>query len=454
MQSGVSVCGALRFSMADELVLAPERRVAWGEILRRGLRRAVGFFPFSVGGVVLVVLLLAVWFSEVSKHANQVLFALTLCLGGCIAVFLLFVVLSAVWVGIATWRKNRNNVAAGTFDAESEIWTGFRIFRPFIMPLVDFEITWSDPESMRCRWEGRGFWQDEVIEPQSRGEYRSLMRCMRISDIFGLCAVSVYWVQEAALVIKPAPALMGEFSVLDESSGEGYSHPKGEARGELVDMRRYQAGDPLRLVLWRVFARNRELLVRAPERAIVEQRDIFVYFVAGQGDDATASLARDFLEKNSDVGDNFVFGADGAKRLVHSKEEGMEDVIHSSEHRQEGAQDLLKLAQAVPREVLGHCYIMVPSYRGRWLNQVQDFVTHLGVRPVFLLGLSRGFEKDLGVERGRMSRILFSHRESSERLKAFGEVYAKLEALGEVRVFFPKSGVQLSRDEIEALRNL
>ncbi|MFA5624044.1 MAG: DUF58 domain-containing protein [Bradymonadales bacterium] len=439
--------------MSNDLVVARKRAVDFGGVGFL-LRRILGLFPLSIAGLVLLGLLAAVWFGEVSANANQILFALILCLGACIVLFFLFVAISAIWVGSVTWQKNRRQILAGEYDAEGEIWTGFKIFRPFFMPLVEFELAWYEPVGMKSRWEGRGMWLEEIIEPQSRGQYSSLVRSMRISDIFGLCVIQLYWKQDAQLIVKPAPALMGEFAIIDESSGDGYSHPKGAARGELVEMRRYQAGDPLRLVLWRVFARNRELLVRAPEIAIVEHKDLFVYFVAGKDDDASASLARDFLEKNTSQSDNFVFGADGAERLVHSPEEGMSDVIQSSEHRDKGGRDLLRLAQSLPNEILNNCYIMVPSTKGSWIKQISHFVAKLGVKPVFLLGLSQGFEQELRKRRGRFTKLLFNEPESGQRLKAFQEVYTKLESMGELRVFFPKTGEQLSRDEIEVLRKL
>ena len=52
------------------------------------------------------------------------------------------------------------------------------------------------------------------------------------------------------------------------ASGDAVSHPAGRQEGELIEMRRYGPGDPLRHVLWKTYARTRRLLVRMHERAI------------------------------------------------------------------------------------------------------------------------------------------------------------------------------------------
>src|SRR5207302_1043248 len=87
-------------------------------------------------------------------------------------------------------------------------------------------------------------------------------------------------------------------------------HPRGKPDGELIEMRSYAPGDPMRMILWKVYARTGQLLVREPERAVARCQKSLVYFVAGSGDSASAGVARTALETGL-FGPDFVFGADG-----------------------------------------------------------------------------------------------------------------------------------------------
>jgi len=78
-----------------------------------------------------------------------------------------------------------------------------------------------------------------------------------------------------------------------------------------MEIRPYAPGDSVRDIMWKGFARNRQLNVRLPERSVAFDDKACAYLVSGTGDEAAAALARLTLESGL-LGDDWHFGADGA----------------------------------------------------------------------------------------------------------------------------------------------
>ncbi|MBQ9394984.1 MAG: DUF58 domain-containing protein, partial [Proteobacteria bacterium] len=225
------------------------------------------------------------------------------------------------------------------------------------------------------------------------------------------------------------------------TSGDGFSHPEGDPRGELIEMRRYQAGDPLRLVLWKVFARSRKLVVRAPEPAIVEEKDMFIYFVSGGEDEASASLARSFLDGiGIDTSSDMNFAADGARRLVDNEKEGISDLIDSIGHRNRGGQDLLAVAPLVSQGAMANCFLLVPSKPGSWLECVKNFIQSYHVRPTFVISLDPEKTQQKATKPGKLKRLIFNSEVSNNSEEEFNALRDELATMGTVRIVDVKTG--------------
>ena len=236
--------------------------------------------------------------------------------------------------------------------------------------------------------------------------------------------------------------------MLRDTSGDTYSHPSGAEEGDLVETRRYGPGDPCRLILWKTYARTRRLLVRVPERALAPARNVVAYLVAGDGDEPTASIAREFIEA---AGIDVVFQADGAERAARDREEGLEQLVDSVEHRSRGAEGLEPLLATLGRERLDGCVLFVPGRMGAWFERVRWFVAGLSVRPTLVTSV------DGTVEEGRpgpLSRLL--HRRPTAggaSLEGLPELYDALSGLGgTVLVVHSPTGRLLGQDSIDTLR--
>ncbi len=95
-----------------------------------------------------------------------------------------------------------------------------------------------------------------------------------------------------------------------------------------MEIRRYAPGDPVRHILWKVYARTRQLNVRVPERAIDRSRRTISYLLAGPEDEAAAAVARVALEQNL-LGERWLFAADGSPEPQEEIEPALRAIARS-----------------------------------------------------------------------------------------------------------------------------
>ncbi len=397
-----------------------------------------GIFPLTWLSIILIAIIYYVWFWEVSAHANQILFSAVIIWIIAFASILFFTILSALLVVGITHHTNRALTLDSKTEVGSRIQTNYRIYVPFWLPFVTTQIELLD--STFQRHEKKAFsWSSEYLIATERGRINKLHRKVTVKDIFGLTAISFVLTQDVSLVLEPAKSNYEMLAFQTKTSGDGYSHPEGDPRGELVEMRRYQAGDPLRLVLWKVFARSRKLVVRAPEPAIVEEKDMFVYFVSGQNDEASASMARSFLNGiGLEMSKELSFAADGAKRLVSNEQEGLNDVIDSVTHRSRGGEDLLSVARLVAPGAMAHCFLLVPQKLGNWLEQVKTFIATFKVHPTFIVSVDAKTKPTATSPKkiGKLKKLLCSpdENDANDDKKQFNNLCSELSSLGTVRI--------------------
>jgi hypothetical protein len=214
------------------------------------------------------------------------------------------------------------------------------------------------------------------------------------------------------------------------AGGDDVPHPLGLPEGDRVDMRRYAPGDPVRLVLWKTFARTRQLLVRMPERALVPARRTVGYLVAGAGDEASAAAARVAVESGA-LGRDWVFGADGSPEPTGVLDEALIRIAGSSAFREDGAAGLERFLREADRFGSARVVLFVPPRPGPWIARVVALAAR---RPG---GVEAVVGTD-GVERtglsSRLSRVLLlpRRRGAPATARELDEVLGKL-AAGRVR---------------------
>ncbi|TNF24994.1 MAG: DUF58 domain-containing protein [Deltaproteobacteria bacterium] len=414
------------------------------------LVRAWSPVPPTFLGLTLVAVALWAFFAIGKDDADHVVYALS-------AVALAMVALSNVVVGAAAfflWRalRARPSGVPETLMAGTEATTYFACPSLRFWPLVQVAVAWGDPDTAAVTLEPDGATFIERVTPSERGRYAHVTRRFTVRDIFGFASLTFSRTWDQPLRVVPAVGRADTTLAVRRATSDGYSHPSGQPIGEMVEMRRYVYGDPMRHVIWKTFARDRQLMVREPERAIAPRPAMVAFFVAGEHDEPSASTARVFLEQGL-LGADFVFAAEGAPRPTHDRGEALEQVIRSRAHRDTQADGLISLFRAVDRARLDNLVIFVPASDGPWIDKVLTASRRLPLPPMLVLTVDGELES---ATRSRAQRFLWEHEDHSDpTLRDLPAVYDRLRAANaDVRVIHRASGRRLEATQIDALRAL
>ena len=248
--------------------------------------------------------------------------------------------------------------------------TGFSLPSLWYVPFVRLSWTWLSPVA-EVRLVPLKRRLQEEIRPLRRGLHESVVRALEVGDAFGLTRVTVRLRETRVVRFAPSVGALRQMRVVRSiAGGDEISHPGGPPEGERIDLRHYAPGDPIKFVLWKVFARTRQLVVRTPERAIAPTRQTVAYVVTGPGDEPAAGAARVAVDTGA-LGAEWVLGADGCDVPAKSSVQAMEVLARSASTEDAlagaGLGDFLRKATpgAVSRAV-----VFVPARPGPWLDRV------------------------------------------------------------------------------------
>ena len=184
--------------------------------------------------------------------------------------------------------RSRLAKESGTLGLECGFPTrvGFSLPSLWWVPFVNIQWKWLSPmASVRLVSERRRL--HEEVTPERRGMYESVLRRVEIRDPFGLARCSFRVLDPRAVKALPTVGALKRVEVVRTlSPGEDMPNPKGGPDGERADMRAYSPGDPIKFVLWKVFARTGALVMRSQERAFSPAKQTTAYLVSGAADEA------------------------------------------------------------------------------------------------------------------------------------------------------------------------
>jgi Protein of unknown function DUF58 len=248
--------------------------------------------------------------------------------------------------------------------------TDYRIRLLSWLPLVKVHWTWEQPAGVQVRIVSRWGSLREEVTAEQRAERPNVVRLFVVSDLLGLARFSFRKRQNRELTIAPHRGNLQDLQLVPQhDAGDAQGHPQGPPQGDLLEMRAYAPGDPLKNVLWKVFARTGQLLVRMPERAVQPCERTLAYLVAGPGDEPAAGIARKVLETGM-LGRDFLFGADGEDAPTSSVDEAVRQIVRSANAWRYGAVGLEKFLALGAAEGIQACTLFVPARPGSWLNRV------------------------------------------------------------------------------------
>lgn len=356
-------------------------------------------FPIRLPGLILLGAALYVTFRFSSENSDYLLYP-----AGLGAMGLLILCVLAVAAGALSLRRAVRRLDASLPDRLETlvpVRTPFRCPRLSRWPLVDVSMSWTWPAGIAVETEAVGQSLEELVTPRERGRHTRVTRRFAVEDVFGLTSVTFAVTWEQPFAVVPAVAATSAELAASHAQGDSFSHPAGNPDGDLVEMRRYGAGDPLRHVLWKTFARTRRLLVRMPERALAPQPITVAFLVAGPSDEPTAAAARLYLERGI-LGPDFIFAADGSSRPTRDAREALEQIIDSAKARGEGGAALAGLATQVDRSRMISFIVFAPPVDGPWRARVVDLAQRIGVNATVIVGV----DGVAAAPRGRLARLL------------------------------------------------
>lgn len=415
---------------------------------RRGLSRIWGWVPLSGAGLIaggMAWAALSYWGLE---QSDFVIRAAALAVLAVLAVAVVGVVVAGLVLRLHL-RRTPGRVEAH-HGVGRPLDTGFVMPRFRFWPLVRGALSWVEPAAVTVTLEPRGALAAERVVFGERGRLEAVARRFTVSDVFGLAKLSFERRFEATLLIEPAQATVDLTTAIRNAAGDGHAHPSGEVEGDLVEMRRYGPGDPVRLILWKAYARSRRLLVRMPERAVAPQPSTVAYFVAGAGDEPAASVARTFIDAGL-LGPDFTFGADGSATPATTAEGALLAIIRSVHHRAAGGEGLAAFLAAVPRERLGRCILFVPGEPGPWQARLAAFVEALPAPPTVIASADGVLQRPTG----RWGWLREPSPGAGRDLRALPGLYDALRRLNApVKVVHRSAGRVLAEAELESLRHV
>jgi hypothetical protein len=347
-------------------------------VLRRaaGLaRRLVDLFPFTPLGLVTMG---AAGFALRRYGVGRVdlLYLVIGAVGLALAALcLVLTTLASIGLAFGLRRARRRAVEEGLPPLRLECGvrasTGFSLPSLWYLPMIRARWSWAHPEADVHTVARSGRLQEHVT-PLRRGLEETIVRRVEIGDAFALTKIAFPCRETRSVRVVPSTGALERIRLSRSiAAGEDTYDPEGAAEGERIDLREYAPGDPIRFILWKVFAKTRQLVVRTPERAISPARRAFAYVVAGRGDEPAAGVARKAVETGA-LGASFVMGADGVPDDARTEDEALELLARSGSASEatEGAAGLAAFLRRAAPAPATRALVFVPAFDGPWRTQL------------------------------------------------------------------------------------
>jgi hypothetical protein len=329
-----------------------------------------GLFPFTRTGLAFLLLFAgALWVYGVLARDLVLLVA---GLGGALVLVALLIctLLAAAVLGLRSGRAS----TPGDLDLDTGIPqpTGYRLRRPRWIPFAVADWQWVDDgggeTAARVELERDGEDLVEMASPARRSIVTRVVRRFSVRDLFGLTEISWRRRENVMLRVLPYRGMLAQMPPpAGMAEGDDLSDPYAEPKGDRVEMRQYAPGDPLRMVLWKVYARSGKMMVRTPERSVAERRRGCAYLVTSPLDDATAAAARVCIERGL-LGDDWSFAADGVQREASDDRDAAFEIIARSGEAKPADRAAQLASFLTRREAEGFqfCLLFIPPDAPAW----------------------------------------------------------------------------------------
>jgi len=354
---------------------------AWSRVRRLALTTR-DLCPLTLPGLLLLGLAAVALRRWGMGRLDLVVLAATVLGGGLVLLLASLVVIAALVLSLRLRRLPAGAPLAT--DCGSPLETGFRLPFPRWLPLLEVGWRWESPRQVAVEATRARGGMAEVVTAARRGRAERVVRQVTVGDVTGLTAVTLTSSSASTVRFAPRCGALARLALLEGLlAGDDLSDPHGAPLGDPVDMRRYAHGDSPRLILWKVYARSRKLLVRVPERAVATRTRTCAYLVAGHGDEPAAALARAVVDLGL-LGLGWRFGADGWRPSASSGAEALDALVASGDADPRGPSGLAQFVARAERDGYAHCLVFVPPGPGPWLATAAATVARTALRTLVL----------------------------------------------------------------------
>ncbi len=343
-------------------------------------------FPLTVQGCAVLIIALAAL--EIFGYGSMdlVVFALAVCALAIVGFSLLAVLLAGLILRYRLRVSLEAKPAASqtiTVEAGYPNETGFTLPALAWLPLIslDWQIVYPDYIESRKRLNADATAWEESMVPLRRCRTASVTRRYTVSDVLGFCRFSWRVSQQQTVVALPQTGHVRNLPLLRSLTAEdGISSPSGTPQGDRMDIRRYVAGDSVRNIMWRVYARNRHLNVRLAEKSVHHSNRTLAYLLSGPDDEAAAAVARVAVESGA-LGEDWVFAADGSAEFATTAPAALVLIAGSralGEPLPCGLDNFLQQMQSAQTD--SHCIVFASASAGPWVQALRSSVSRFGGR--------------------------------------------------------------------------
>lgn len=374
------------------------RRSSWTAIWRGAsvktfqfIRKVCGFVPITGMGLAYMILLAFTFYFVALGQDDIVWISASVALMIVGILMILAVSIGAVYLAIHWKAKCEMGLPDIITSTMYQSNSGLEItFLP--VPFVNVSIEWLYPEEVETECKQSLSSISEYITAHHRCNVEKISRRFKVEDILGLASIT--WVSTKNVKFKayPRPGVVKSSSItLSMAGGEDISDPFGSPQGDLIEMRQYVPGDSSRSILWKVYARNRRLVVRMPERALTAQTRTCAYLISGPNDEASASFARSILESKI-LGDSWLFGADGCVGVTSIMSEALDFLASSGNTESKAVCGLKKFLEEASKLGYHSCFVFVPAAYGDWVKNTLGAVRDTHLTITWLMGIDQNLK--------------------------------------------------------------
>ena len=371
---------------------------ASNSVIVNALNVMIGLFPLTIQGT--ITLLVTAVFLRMFGYGSMdlVVFALAIC-ALAILIFCLFCVVIS---GFIVQRKIQKELDEKkikyekiSVEAEYPNETGLKLPSLSLLPLVQlsWKIAYPDHIQTRLKIAADNMLSEEII-PLKRCKTEYVTREFTVSDVLGFCRYSWAQKQTISCMALPKTNTLKTIPLLRSLNAEdGIPNPSGEPEGDRMEIRPYAPGDSIRNVMWKVYARTRQLNVRLSEKSVFHDTKTMAYLLSSQNDEAAAAIARMALEHGA-LGEDWTFGADGSERCCNNLTVALEAVAKSRpiEYEYEyGFNNFLKLSTGGSS---AHCIVFAAAEFAPWLPHLRKTIRSFSNRFSLVLGTD-GFDEPI-----------------------------------------------------------